>query len=57
MLGDLLEFLLRIGIITALAIFIWKLIQPQTQGGRIARATALVAALLAVLIILRAAGI
>ncbi len=57
MLGDLFEFLLRIGIILALAIFVWKHIQPQTQGGRIIRATVLVIGLLAVLIVLRAAGI
>ncbi len=57
MLGDVFEFLLRIGIITALSMFIWKLIRPQTQGGRIMRATALVIGLLAVLIVLKAAGI
>ena len=57
MLGHLFDFLLRIGIIIALSMFIWKLIQPETQAGRIMRATVLVIGLFALLIVLKAAGI
>jgi len=56
MLSHILHFLLRMGIIMAFSIFVWKFIKPRTQGARILRAALLAAGLLVMLAILRVAG-
>ena len=56
MLLNILYFLLRMGIIMAFSIFVWKFIKPQTQGTRILRAALLAAGLLMMLAVLRVAG-
>ena len=52
-----LAFVLRMAIIAAVWMFVWRLVKPRTQGLRIVRAALLVFILLIVLATLRATGI
>ena len=56
MLGDIISFILRIVLIVALWLFVWRFIEPRTQLMRVFRATLLVIFLLAVLVVLRVSG-
>ena len=56
MLGDIISFALRITLIVALCLFVWRFVKPKTQLMRILRAALLVLVLLAVLAVLRVTG-
>jgi len=56
MLGDIISFTLRILLIVALWLFVWRFVKPQTQLMRVFRAALLVLVLLAVLVVLRVSG-
>jgi hypothetical protein len=57
MLGDIISFVLRIGLVVALWAFVWKYVEPRTQLMRILRAALLVFGLLGILAVLRIAGV
>ena len=57
MLGDIIAFVLRIGLVVALWAFVWKYVEPRTQLMRILRAALLVFGLLGILAVLRIAGV
>jgi len=56
MLRDFISFILRISLIVALWVFVWKLLEPRTQLMRILRAAVLLFGLLGVLALLRMTG-
>jgi hypothetical protein len=56
MLGEKVLFILRLLLIAAVWIFVWRLIQPKTQAMRILRAALLILALLTVLAVTRVTG-
>ena len=56
MLGDIISFILRILLVVALWLFVWRFVEPRTQLMRVFRATLLVLFLLAVLVVLRVSG-
>ena len=56
MFTDLISFILRISLIVALWVFVWKLLEPRTQLMRILRAAVLLLGLLGVLVVLRMTG-
>jgi len=56
MLGDILSFVLRIGLVVALWAFVWKYVEPRTQLMRILRAALLVFGLLGIWAVLKIAG-
>jgi hypothetical protein len=51
------SFILRITIIVAIWILIWRSIEPRTQSARILRAALLLLSLLTVLAVIRIAGV
>ncbi len=53
MLRDLLIFVLRVGLVAAVWVFVWRLIRPKTQVMRIVRAALLALGLLIVLAAMR----
>ena len=57
MLGDILSFVLRIGLVVALWAFLWKYVEPRTQLLRILRAALLVFGLLGIWAVLKIAGV
>ncbi len=57
MLGDILSFVLRIGLVVALWAFVWKYVEPRTQLMRLLRAALLVFGLLGIWAVLRIAGV
>ena len=56
MFGSIVSFVLRIGLIAALWVFIWGFVEPRTQLMRILRAALLLLGLLGVLAALRITG-
>ena len=56
MLGDIISFVLRIGLVVALWAFVWKYVEPRTQLMRLLRAALLVFGLLGIWAVLRIAG-
>ena len=56
MLDERILFILRLLLIAAVWVFVWRLIQPKTQTMRILRAVLLVLALLTVLAVTRVTG-
>lgn len=56
MLGRMISFILRIGLIAVLWAFIWQVVEPRTQLMRIFRAALLLLGLLGVLAILKITG-
>jgi hypothetical protein len=56
MFGSIISFLLRMGLIAALWVFVWRLVEPRTQLMRILRAAVLLAGLLGILAVLRITG-
>lgn len=56
MFGRIALFVLRISLVAALWIFIWRFVEPRTQHMRILRAALLVLGLLVILAVLRLAG-
>ena len=56
MLGDIISFVLRIMLVVALWLFVWRFIEPRTQLMRAFRAALLVLFLLGVLVVLRVSG-
>jgi hypothetical protein len=56
MFTDLISFILRISLIMALWVFVWKLLEPRTQLMRILRDAVLLLGLLGVLVVLRMTG-
>ena len=56
MLGDIISFILRIVLIVALWLFVWRFVEPRTRLMRVFRAALLVIFLLAVLVVLRVSG-
>jgi hypothetical protein len=56
MLGDILSFVLRIGLVVALWAFVWKFVEPRTQLMRLLRAALLVFGLLGIWAVLKIAG-
>ena len=57
MFTDFISFILRISLIVALWLFVWKLLEPRTQLMRILRAVVLLLGLLGVLVVLRMTGL
>ncbi len=57
MLGDILSFVLRIGLVVALWAFVWKFVEPRTQLMRILRAALLVFGLLGIWAVLKIMGV
>jgi hypothetical protein len=57
MMVDILQFILRLVLTGAICGFVWTVIRPRTQSMRILRAALLVCCLLAVLAVLRGAGV
>lgn len=57
MLGDIISFILRISLIVAIWLFVWRFVKPRTQFMRVIRAALLVLVLLAALAAMRASGI
>lgn len=49
-------FILRIALIVAIWVFIWRSIKPRTQSARILRAALLLLSLLTVLAVIRITG-
>jgi hypothetical protein len=56
MLSEKILFILRLLLIAAVWVFVWRLIQPKTQAMRILRAALLILALLTVLAVTRVTG-
>ena len=56
MFTDFISFILRISLIVALWVFVWKILEPRTQLMRILRAVVLLLGLLGVLVVLRMTG-
>ncbi len=56
MLLDMLLFVLRLLLTTAICGFVWTVVKPRTQFMRIMRAALLVLCLFAVLLVLRGSG-
>ncbi len=56
MFTDFISFILRISLIAALWVFVWKLLEPRTQLMRILRAAVLLLGLLGLLVVLRMTG-
>ena len=56
MLGSIVSFVLRIGLIVAFWAFIWRFVEPRTQLMRILRAALLLLGLLGILAALRMTG-
>ena len=56
MLGDILSFVLRIGLVVALWVFVWRFVEPRTQLMRLLRAALLVVGLLGIWAVLKIAG-
>lgn len=56
MLGDILSFVLRIGLVVALWVFVWRFVEPRTQLMRLLRAALLVAGLLGIWAVLKITG-
>ena len=56
MLGDIISFVLRIMLVVALWLFVWRFIEPRTQLMRVFRAALFVLFLLGVLVVLRVSG-
>ncbi|MHC4572617.1 MAG: hypothetical protein ACYS76_00550 [Planctomycetota bacterium] len=56
MFGRTVFFVLRIGLIAALWVFVWRFIEARTQRMRILRAALLVLVLLCVLAVLKITG-
>jgi len=56
MFTDFISFILRILLIVALWVFVWKILEPRTQLMRILRAVVLLLGLLGVLVVLRMTG-
>jgi len=56
MFGEVVSFILRIGLVVALWGFVWSLVKPRTRLMRVVRAALLVVGLLGVLAVLRVAG-
>jgi hypothetical protein len=54
--GEILSFILRIGIIACFWAFIWGILKPKGQFMRILRAGLLVLCLLGILVVLRVTG-
>jgi len=57
MLGDILSFVLRIGLVVAFWAFVWRFVEPRTQLMRILRAALLVFGLLGIWAVLKIAGV
>jgi hypothetical protein len=56
MMGEKVLFILRLLLIAAVWVFVWRLVQPKTQAMRILRAALLILALLTVLAVTRVTG-
>lgn len=56
MVGKVISFLLRIGLIAGIWALIWRLVEPRTQLMRVLRAALLLLGLLAVLAVIRITG-
>ncbi len=56
MFTDFISFILRISLIVALWLFVWKILEPRTQLMRILRAAVLLLGLLGILVVLRMTG-
>ena len=56
MVGSIVLFVLRIGLIAVLWAFIWRVVEPRTQLMRIFRAALLLLGLLGILVVLRLTG-
>ena len=56
MFTDFISFILRISLIVALWVFVWKILEPRTQLMRILRAVVLLLGLLGIQVVLRMAG-
>jgi len=56
MLGDILSFVLRIGLVVELWAFVWRFVKPRTQLMRLLRAALLVVGLLGIWAVLKIAG-
>jgi hypothetical protein len=56
MVGSIVLFVLRIGLIAVLWAFIWRVVEPRTQLMRILRAALLLLGLLGILVVLRLTG-
>jgi hypothetical protein len=56
MVGRIILFVLRIGLIATLWAFIWRVVEPRTQLMRILRAALLLLGLLGILVALRLTG-
>lgn len=57
MVGSIVLFVLRMGLIAVLWAFIWRVVEPRTQLMRILRAALLVLGLLGILVVLRLTGL
>ena len=56
MFEDILSFVLRIGLVVALWVFVWRFVEPRTQLMRLLRAALLVVGLLGIWAVLKIAG-
>ena len=56
MIGSIVSFVLRIWLIAALCVFLWRFVEPRTQLMRIMRAAFLLLGLLGILAVLRITG-
>lgn len=56
MVGSIVLFVLRMGLIAVLWAFIWRVVEPRTQLMRILRAALLLLGLLGILVVLRLTG-
>jgi len=56
MLEDILSFVLRIGLVVALWVFVWRFVEPRTQLMRLLRAALLVVGLLGIWAVLKITG-
>lgn len=56
MLGSMVSFVLRLGLIAAFWVFVWRYVEPRTQAMRILRAVLLVFGLLGVMAALKLSG-
>ncbi len=56
MLKSMLSFFLRMGLVAAMWLFVWRLIEPKTQLMRILRAALLLLGLLGILAVMRVTG-
>ena len=56
MVGRVISFLLRIGLIAGIWVLIWRLVEPRTQLMRVLRAALLLLGLLAILAVIRITG-